>query len=321
MTRVALALALLLLAPPSRAWRLWGEPSDKKIRPVQALADAGKHPEVIAALTPEFVQTLRGTDLRQAYVLKGDSLVALGRVDEALGVYQLGVRLFPKNVDLLTRQGDLLHRTGLDEQARGFYLRALVYEPRHFGAHLGLAEIDRRLGFFDRSASHYEVALETLEKRADVWRAYCETLLAQRDWATADLAIARAISLDPENPEGHVLTALSRRAQEDLPGALAALDEALARGAGVGARRAKALWLVEAGRPAEAVAEAGLVLKESPGDGAALWARARAELALGRNSGALRELAPLAAPAREDFSARAARALRDAISPATAAAR
>lgn len=313
MKRLALPLALLLLAGPARAWRLWGEPSDKKIRPVQALSDARKPAEVIAALTPDFMQTLRGTDLRQAYVLKGDNLDRLGRVDEALGVYQLGVKLFPKNVDLLTRQGDLLHRNGLDEQARVLYLKAIVYEPKHFGAHLGLAEIDRRSGFLDRSASHYEIALETLDGRADVWRAYAETLLAQRDWTTGDLAIARAIALDPKNAEGLVLTAFARRAQGDMTGALAALDEALALGADAGARRAKALWLVEAGRPAEALAEADRVLKDSPGDGAALWARARAQLLLGRGAEALRDLVPLTTPARTDFASRAARGLRDAL--------
>src|SRR6185503_20743461 len=102
-------------------------------------------------------------------------------------------------------------------------LRALVYEPRHFGAQLGLAEIDRRLGFLDRSAAHYETALETLDLRADVWRSYAETLLAQRDWQTADLAILRAIALDPTNPGGHVLTGFARRAQGDMAGAVAAL--------------------------------------------------------------------------------------------------
>ncbi|MBI2787176.1 MAG: tetratricopeptide repeat protein [Elusimicrobia bacterium] len=313
MRRLALPLALLLLAGPARAWRLWGEPSDKKIRPVQALSDQRRSAEVLAALTPDFMQTLRGTDLRQAYVLKGDNLDMLGRVDEALGVYQLGVKLFPRNVDLLTRQGDLLHRTGLDEQARALYLKAIVYEPKHFGAHLGLAEIDRRSGFLDRSASHYEVALETLDGRADVWRAYAETLLAQRDWTTGDLAIARAIALDPKNAEGRVLTAFARRAQGDMTGALAALDDALALGADAGARRAKALWLVEAGRPAEALAEADRVLKDAPGDGAALWARARAQLDLGKTADAARELGALAAPARTDLAARAARVLRDAL--------
>ncbi len=313
------ALLLLLLALPARAWRLWGEPSDKKIRPVQALADERKHAEVVAALTPDFMQTLRGTDLRQSYVLKGDSLSALGRADEALGVYQLGVRLFPKNVDLLTRQADVLHRTGLDEQARVFYLRAIVYEPRHFGAHLGLAEIERRLGFFDRSAAHYEIALETLEGRADVWRSYAETLFAQRDWITGDLAIARAISLEPQNADGHILTGFARRAQGDMAGALAALDAAQERGAGIGARRAKALWLVEAGRPAEALAQADAVLEEASGDAAALWARARALLALGRTAEAQGGLSAMSAPARFDFSARAARGLRDALAGTAAA--
>lgn len=310
----ALALAVLLLAAsPARAWRMFGEPSDGKIRPVQQLSDAGRKAEVIAALTPEFMQTLRGTDLRQAYVLMGDNLNALGRVDEALSFYQLGVKLFPKNVDLHTRQGDVLHHIGLDEQARAFYMKALVYEPRHWGAHLGLAEIDRRAGFLDRSATHYEVALEALAGRADVWRSYAETLLAQRDWPTAELALDRAIALAPDEPEARTLTAFARRSQGDMAGAFTALDEALARGAGVGARRAKALWLVEAGRPADALAEADLVLREAPGDAAALWARARAQLQLGLPAKADQELAPLAAAGRVDFTAKAARALRDAL--------
>jgi tetratricopeptide (TPR) repeat protein len=316
-TRATLILSLLLLAGPARAWRLWGEKSDGKIRPVQALSDAHKPAEVIAALTPDFLQTLRGTDLRQAYILMGDNLSVLERVDEALSVYQLGVKIFPKNVDLLTRQGDMLHRTGLDEQSRIFYQKALIYEPKHWGAHLGLAEIDRRFGFLDRSATHYEAALEALDGRADVWRAYSETLLAQRDWATADLAIARAILLEPKNPEGHILTAFARRAQGDMTSALKALDDALALGAGIGARRAKALWLIEANRPDEAVIEADMILRESPGDAAALWTRARAQLAKGLPAKAILELSPLTAPARLDFSARAARSLRDklALSP------
>ena len=319
MKRAAFLACLLLLAGPARAWRLWGEKSDGKIRPTQALSDAQKPAEVIAMLTPDFLQTLRGTDLRQAYILMGDNLDKLGRVDEALGVYQLGVKIFPKNVDLMTRQGDMLHRTGLDEQARAFYMRAIVYEPKHFGAHLGLAEIDHRFGFLDRAATHYEIALEALENRPDVWRSYAETLIAQHDWATADLAIKRALALDPKNPDGHVLTAFARRAQGDMPGALASLDNALALGAGVGARRAKALWLIEAERPAEALAEADLILKESPGDGAALWARARAQLARGRSADAVRELAPLVTPTRLDFIARAARSLRDTTNSSTAA--
>ena len=318
MKSALLALALLCAAAPAGAWRLFGEPSDKKIVPIQILSDQNKAADVLAALTPDFVQSLRGTDLRQAYILKGDNLDRLGRSDEALGVYQLGVRLFPKNVDLLTRQAGLLHRTGLDEQAQPLFLKALEYEPRHFGAHLGLAEIYRHLGFLDRSASHYESALETLDERASVWRDYAETLLAQRDWTTADLALQRALTLEPKNPDGRVLLGFARRAQGDLPGALSALDDALARGAGVGAKRAKALWLIESGRYAAALTVADEILRAVPGDAAAVWARARAQAAKGLTAKAVAELAPLTVGPRADFSAGAARALRDALTADTA---
>lgn len=304
-------LALLLAAAPARAWRLWGEPSDRKIRPAQALSDANKAAEVVATLTPQFIATLRGTDLRQSYILMGDNLDRLGRPDEALAYYQLGAGLFPKNVDLLTRLGSILHRSGLDERAKISFTEALRYEPRHWNAHLGLAEIDAALGFPDRAAEHYEIALESIETRADVWRDYAAVLLASGETKTAELAADRALSLEPENPAAMVLLAFVLRALDDHAGAVIRLDEALAHGADAGARRAKALWLLEAGRDAEAAAEAGRILSASPDDAAALWVRARTRLAAGE---AVKAYDDLTRAAKEDanpgFSARAARTLR-----------
>ncbi|MDE2143178.1 MAG: tetratricopeptide repeat protein [Elusimicrobia bacterium] len=311
MRRAALLLAALLAAPgAARAWRLFGEPSDGKVRPVQELNDAGKPRAVLAALTPEFLQTLRGTDLRQAYILMGDSHDKLGKPDQAISDYQLGVTLFPKNVDLLSRQGMLLHREGLDQQARPLLLRVLAIEPNHGLAHQGLAEIDRKLGFLDRSASHYEIALEAADKRADLWRDYAEVLLAMRDDRTADLALRRALQLDPKNPEAHVLFAFARRARNDYPAALSALDDAAALGAGEGAQRAKALFLLEAGRLDEAAAQAELVLRAVPGDGAALWVLGRVKLARGDDEGAIHVLEGVkAADGGNAFAAQAAKTL------------
>jgi tetratricopeptide (TPR) repeat protein len=309
---LALAFALALSSAPARAWRLFGEPSDGKIRPVQKLSDAHKPTEVLSQLTPEFIQTLRGTDLRQAYVLMGDSHVALGRPAEALGDYQLGVSLFPKNVDLLTRLATLLHVNGLDEQAKPLFQTALAYEPRHWGAHLGLAEIDHRFGFLDRSADHYEIALEVLDKRADVWRDYAEVLIAMHENATAELALRKAIELDPRGASAHVLLAFSRRDAGDLPGAIEQLDAALALAADIGTRRAKALFLLEGGRLDAARAEADAVLAAVPNDGAALWVKARVLLAAGDRAGAQKALAAVkAGDGRGEFAARAARALLD----------
>ncbi len=306
----AAVLALALCAAPARAWRMMGDPSDGKIRPVQALNDAGKPREVLDALTPQFIATLRGTDLRQAYVLMGDSLQKLGRLDEALSQYQLGVTLFPKNVDLLVRQAMILHAGGLDERARPLYDRALTIEPRHWNAHQGLAEIDRRSGFLDRAAAHYETALESVDNRPDLWRDYAEVLLDLRESKTADLALRKALELDPRSADAHVLLAFARRAQGDLLGAADDLELAAGLGAGAGARRAKALDLLEAGRLDEAQAAADAVLKEVPGDAAALWVRARVRLARGDYDGAQRELAAVrSTDEREGFGVKAARAL------------
>jgi tetratricopeptide (TPR) repeat protein len=305
-----LAAALACSVSPARAWRLFGEPSDGKIRPVQRLNDQGKHQEVLAALTPEYIQTLRGTDLRQAYVLLGDNHLALGRDSEALGDYQLGVSLFPKNVDLLTRLATLLHKNGLDEKAKPLFQTALRYEPRHWGAHLGLAEIDHRFGFLDRSADHYEVALDVLGQRADVWRDYAEVLLALHETATAELALRKAVDLDPKNADAHVLLAFSRRATGDLPGAIEQLDAARALGGGDGVRRAKALYLLEAGRLPEAEAEASALLSSAPDDAAGLWVRARVLLAEGKAAEARKSLAAIETPeAGNPFPEQAARAL------------
>ena len=314
---LVLAAALALGAAPARAWRLFGEPSDGKIRPVQRLSDEGKHQEVLAALTPDYIQTLRGTDLRQAYVLLGDNHLAVGRLSEALGDYQLGVSLFPKNVDLLTRLATLLHNSGLDDQAKPLFQTALTYEPRHWGAHLGLAEIDHRFGFLDRSADHYEVALDVLSKRADVWRDYAEVLLALHETATAELALRKAVDLEPKNADAHVLLAFSRRATGDLPGAVEQLDAARALGAGDGVRRAKALYLLEAGRLREAGVEASALLADSPGDAAALWVRARVLLAEGKAAEARKALAGIKTPQAEDpFPEQAAKALAAAAEKA-----
>jgi len=313
MTRGAAALlALALAAPvPARAWRPFGEPSDGKIRPVQKLNDAGRTAEVLAALTPQFLATLRGTDLRQAYVLLGDNLQRIGRLDQALSEYQLGVSLFPKNVDLLVRLAMLLHAEGLDDEAKPLFDRALAVEPRHWNAHQGLAEIDRRTGFLDRAAAHYETALESVGGRADLWRDYAQVLLDLREHKTAELALRKSLALEPKSADARVLLAFVRRAEGDLAGAVDELDAAAALGAGIGATRAKALFLLEARKLDEALAAADAVLKDAPGDGAALWVRARAKLARGDEKGAARELAAVKADAdgRNVFAAKVAKAL------------
>ena len=131
--------------------------------------------------------------------------------------------------------------------------------------------------------------------------------------------MAKARALAPQNIDSLLLSAYIQRGLGNLPRALTELERVLElTGPAPDVSLNYALWLIEAGRSGEALLEADLVLKESPGDAAALWTRARAQLARGLPAKAVLELSPLTAPARLDFSALAARRLRDTLNSETA---
>src|SRR5581483_1961137 len=104
----------------------------------------------------EKVSQLPVSDQRQGYLMLGTSFQRTGQLDKALGVYQVGVKLFPRDLRLLTELGSLLHAAGLEEQAEPLFKKVISIHPNNAAAQLGLAEINHALGFLDVSAEHYE---------------------------------------------------------------------------------------------------------------------------------------------------------------------
>lgn len=305
----ALALAALLSAAPASAGLFASRLSDPLEGP-KKLFDAGKYAEVIAKLSPEAMQRLRGGDLKNAYLYLAESHEKTGRLEKAIGVYQLAATLYPRDAEVLTRLASLLHQAGLEEQAEPLYQKILKLKPDSAAAHLGLAEIDHSLGFLDRSAQHYEKTLEAMETAAAVWRDYAQVLLERRDLKTAELAIQRSLSLGPDD-DSAVLLAFIQRAQSRLDEALQTLEAVLAQAPKrTELTLTRALWLIEAGRHAPALAAVESVLKETPDDPLARWIRARLHLKADRANLALRDLeAAAAASRRAPFVAEAASAL------------
>ncbi|MDD5627528.1 MAG: tetratricopeptide repeat protein [Elusimicrobia bacterium] len=307
--RTALLAALLAAAAP--AWGLWGSRSET-IKNLQRQFGAGRYEEVIAALYPDGLLKLRGDDLRRGYALLAASYEVTGRLDKSLSTYQVAARLYPRDRDFQERLAMLLHRSGLEEQAQPVYEKLLRLDPDNALGHLGLAEIDHALGFLDRSADHYEKALEGLPQRGDLWREYGEELYDARDYRTAELAVRRALALDPGDAEAGLDLALILRAAGRVDEALATL-EGPARSRQAEALRARALWLMEAGRAAEAEAAAKALLQAAPGDPLGLYVRARLELKAGRRAQAQSWLRQAAAQADSaPFTAKVCAALAEA---------
>lgn len=280
----ALALVLLLCAP-ARGW--WWSTLIDPLKQARAHFEAGLYRQVVIELNPAAVQKLRGEDLRRGYLLLGESHERLGSPDKALGVYQVAVKLFPRNLELLTRQASLLHAAGLNEQAEPLYAKVLSIHPNNTLANLGLAEIDHALGFLDRSAERYEKALqEDLAEKPYIWRDYAEVLYEQRDYVTAQAAIDKALSLAPDEDSSIVL-AFIQRAQGQRPKALETLA-ALAPKAELD--RLRALWLMEENRHAEALPLVEGLLKAGADDPLARYLSARLHLKAGRREAALKDL-------------------------------
>ena len=146
---VAAAAAIGLWLAGCASWRTAG-PS--KLDEAQKLFAAGRFRDAAARLNDEAFQQLGSRDAPRAYELLGQSQERLGKPDAALRTYQTGVALFPKDLNLLTELGYLLHHAALDDQARPIYERILAIHPNNAAAHLGLGETERTLGFFDRAA-------------------------------------------------------------------------------------------------------------------------------------------------------------------------
>lgn len=308
MTRYALAAILqlagacaLFAAPSGRV-----DPLEKQSR----LFDLGRYSEVIAALPSAAMQKLHGKNLARATLLLAASYERNHRLDKALSVYQLGIKLYPNDIPLLAGLAQLYHASHLEEQAQPLYKKILAAEPNNTTAHLGLASINHTLGLLDKSAQHYEEALEQLKDNAALWRDYAEVLYAQREYKTAELAIERSLALSPQILDSNLDLAFIQRAQGRLPEALATLEKVLAlTGHQPEILSAYALWLLEAGKTAQALAQAERLLKSAPEDPLGRWIRARIYLASGRRDLAAKDLAVSAAADPDSFVARAAATL------------
>lgn len=301
-----LLLAWLSGAGARAAWlRVTPAPLDGPAR----LFEAGRYAEVVTQLG-ESITRLPSNDQRQGYYYLGLSYERLGRLDKALGVYQLGVKLFPRDLNLLTQLGQLLHSSGLEEQAEPVFQKVLSIHPNNAAAHLGLAEIDHSLGFFDRGAEHYEKALEVRADSPELWRAYAEILIAARDYKTGALAARRSLSLK-DDPDTLVDLARAQRAAGHLPEALDTLAEAITRfPARADVALARSLWLLEAERYDDALAGVAPVLAAPGAPPLAYWIRARVRLKGDQYRAAVEDLKRAAAAERDaPFVAASAREL------------
>lgn len=302
MTAPALALVLVSL---SRAAWFGDAPS---VQPAKQLFAKGRYDQVITELGEEGrLERMTSADQREGYLYLGMAYERAGRADRAVGVYQLGVSLFPNDVNLLTQLAQVLHTGGLEEQAAPIFQKILTIHPNNAAAHLGLAEIDQRLGFYDRGAEHFEKALKQMADNPRVWREYGENRLSSNHPERAEALFQRSLVIK-DTVESRAALAAAQRAQGRLDQALQTISATVAAHPDrVDAKSARALWLLEAGRFQEALEDSETLLSGSDPPPLAYWVRARVLLRRDQYAAAVADLQRLAGYQREaPFCAKAA---------------
>lgn len=177
---------------------------------------AAVHFEKVLARDPAFVP---------AYANLANSLIQLGRSDDAKSVVDRALSLRPTEAIANRALGDLGYKVAAYAEAETFYRRALAAAPADFDSQVGLGMTLRRLGRFEEALACYEAALGLQPNNASVHLNRGNVLGAIGRLDDSIASYREAIRLRPDYARAHQLLASVK--QHDSHDAELAAMEAL----------------------------------------------------------------------------------------------
>jgi tetratricopeptide (TPR) repeat protein len=211
----------------------------------------------------------------------GAVMLAAGRVDDALEQFEAALRIDPRHIHALVRQGNTLIGMRKYEQALASYDRALLASPLELDALCNRGSALRALGRHQEALETYDRALTVDPLSAESFYNRGHVLRDLQRYAEALQSYDRAIALMPGHAamlsmRGRTLIDLGRPNE-----ALASLNEAIAiQPHFVEALHNSAVALERVGRPAEAIQRCERVLALEPWNSRAFVGRGNAWLRL-----------------------------------------
>jgi len=219
--------------------------------------------------------------VRKAYALAVASYAQLDRYDRAEAICRKGRELFPKDRELLFRQGIIAHRAGrLDEAAASYRGAIRGGEGRHFTsidrgiggfkARHNLALVYEDMGQLDLAELQWrEVAREVPGYRPGR-RSLTDVLLRQNRLVSAEIECESMLHDERLRPEGLRVKAEVNQARGELAETRHLLEVAVEEYPDdIAARESLCRFLFEWGDPAEAESALGELTRRAPGDAAA----------------------------------------------------
>jgi tetratricopeptide (TPR) repeat protein len=136
------------------------------------------------------------------YVL-GEALVQVGRLDEAIQVYEEVLRLNPDYTEAHLNLGNVLYRTGQAQDAIGHYEAALRIRPEYAKAHYNLGLALWQAGQRQEAVGQYEQAVRINPDFPEAHLNLGITLSQVGSNQDAIIHFREAARLRPDSPEAH----------------------------------------------------------------------------------------------------------------------
>ena len=153
-----------------------------------------------------------------AQVQVGTMLIALGRADVAIEIYEAALRIDARHVDAHQGLANALLSRERPEAAIAHYRKALALDPARAATHHNIAAALERLGHLGAAASHYRQALATDPELGEAHRGLGNVLRRLDRLEEAVSHYQRALAVKPDLAEVHsnlagVLVRLGRAAE------------------------------------------------------------------------------------------------------------
>jgi len=250
----------------------------------------------------------------RAYWLLGKSHEALGSLDKALSVYQVAVKLYPRDPGLLVALGDLFRKVGLDDRAMPQYQAALKADPDNATAHTALGGILTEQGLFPAATPHFKAALSRKPKDLDAMLGLGRSLAGEGKLEEAEATLGAGLKAggDVDMRVG-LAEVLKRRGKG--PEAIEQLRLASLETKRADVRLRYAAWLLSAGRVEEGAGVLRLHIQEAPEDALARYLLGLEELRGGQKAFALKGFQAAADQDQSPFLREIARATLNLSSP------
>jgi tetratricopeptide (TPR) repeat protein len=133
----------------------------------------------------------------------GNTLLAQGKVDEAIICYQHGIQLRPDFYEAYYNLGVALTQQERWQESYAAFLRALDINPDHAASWYGLGKLAEHLGNWPEALTHYQRTAELDSDGAEVHYALGNAFLKLRQWQSAEPTCRRAVELSPNFSWAH----------------------------------------------------------------------------------------------------------------------